>query len=106
MKTEWRWSAEEDEFVDRHVGRAGGDRLAPLSSISIPDRRLGALNEADVGRRLLVDYGMATTLVSVPMPSIVIETMSPCSSVNSGGGTTPAPVIRKQPDGNDVSRVR
>jgi len=48
----------------------------------------------------------ATTFMSVPMPPIEIETTSPCSSVNSGGGTTPAPVIRKQPCGNDVSRVR
>jgi alanine-glyoxylate transaminase/serine-glyoxylate transaminase/serine-pyruvate transaminase len=37
---------------------AEGHRLAPLSSISIPDGRLGALTEADVRRRLLDNYGI------------------------------------------------
>ena len=37
---------------------AEGHRLAPLSSISIPDGRLGPLTEAEVRSRLLVDYGI------------------------------------------------
>jgi alanine-glyoxylate transaminase/serine-glyoxylate transaminase/serine-pyruvate transaminase len=37
---------------------AEGHRLAPLSSISIPDGRLGALTEAEVRTRLLTDYGI------------------------------------------------
>jgi alanine-glyoxylate transaminase/serine-glyoxylate transaminase/serine-pyruvate transaminase len=37
---------------------AEGHRLAPLSSISIPDGRLGALTEAQVRTRLLSDYGI------------------------------------------------
>ena len=37
---------------------AEGHRLAPLSSISIPDGRLGALSEAEVRTRLLGDYGI------------------------------------------------
>ena len=37
---------------------AEGHRLAPLSSISIPDGRLGALTEAEVRNRLLTDYGI------------------------------------------------
>ena len=37
---------------------AEGHRLAPLSSISIPDGRLGALSEAEVRSHLLVDYGI------------------------------------------------
>ena len=37
---------------------ADGHRLAPLSSISIPDGRLGALSEAEVRTRLLGDYGI------------------------------------------------
>lgn len=37
---------------------AEGHRLAPLSSILIPDGRLGALGEADVRSRLLGDFGI------------------------------------------------
>ncbi len=37
---------------------AEGHRLAPLSSISIPDGRLGALDEAEVRSRLLADHGI------------------------------------------------
>ena len=37
---------------------AEGHRPAPLSSISIPDGRLGALTEAEVRTRLLTDYGI------------------------------------------------
>ena len=37
---------------------AEGHRLAPLSSISIPEGRLGSLSEADVRSRLLSDYGI------------------------------------------------
>ena len=42
----------------------------------------------------IVYLGRATGLVSVPMPSIVIETTSPGSSVNGASGTSPAPVSR------------
>lgn len=35
-----------------------GSRLAPLSSISIPDGRLGSLTEAEVRSRLLSEYGV------------------------------------------------
>jgi alanine-glyoxylate transaminase/serine-glyoxylate transaminase/serine-pyruvate transaminase len=35
-----------------------GHRLAPLSSISIPDGRLGTLSEAEVRSQLLADYGI------------------------------------------------
>jgi len=35
-----------------------GHRLAPLSSIVIPEGRLGDADEADVRRRLLADYGI------------------------------------------------
>ncbi|MGA9275432.1 pyridoxal-phosphate-dependent aminotransferase family protein [Ilumatobacter sp.] len=37
---------------------AEGHRLAPLSSIAIPEGRLAALSEADVRTRLLQDYGI------------------------------------------------
>ena len=37
---------------------AEGHRLAPLSSISIPEGRLGTLSEAEVRSRLLADYGI------------------------------------------------
>lgn len=37
---------------------ADGHRLAPLSSISIPDGRLGSTTEADVRTQLLRDYGI------------------------------------------------
>ncbi|WP_420452695.1 pyridoxal-phosphate-dependent aminotransferase family protein [Ilumatobacter sp.] len=37
---------------------AEGHRLAPLSSISIPDGRLGSRSEAEVRSRLLVDFGV------------------------------------------------
>ena len=37
---------------------AEGHRLAPLSSIAIPDGRLGGLTEAEVRTRLLADYGI------------------------------------------------
>lgn len=37
---------------------AEGHRLAPLSSISIPEGRLGALSEAEVRSRLLAEYGI------------------------------------------------
>jgi alanine-glyoxylate transaminase/serine-glyoxylate transaminase/serine-pyruvate transaminase len=37
---------------------AEGHRLAPLSSISIPDGRLGALGEAEVRASLLREYGI------------------------------------------------
>ena len=37
---------------------AEGSRLAPLSSISIPDGRLGSLDEAEVRARLLREFGI------------------------------------------------
>jgi alanine-glyoxylate transaminase/serine-glyoxylate transaminase/serine-pyruvate transaminase len=37
---------------------ADGHRLAPLSSIRIPDGRLGSLSESDVRARLLQEYGI------------------------------------------------
>ena len=37
---------------------AEGHRLAPLSSISIPDGRLGSIGEAEVRSRLLHEYGI------------------------------------------------
>jgi alanine-glyoxylate transaminase / serine-glyoxylate transaminase / serine-pyruvate transaminase len=37
---------------------ADGHRLAPLSSIRIPDGRLGEISEAEVRARLLSDYGI------------------------------------------------
>jgi len=37
---------------------AEGHRLAPLSSIVIPEGRLGSQSEADVRRRLLAEYGI------------------------------------------------
>lgn len=37
---------------------ADGHRLAPLSSISIPDGRLGSTGEAEVRSRLLTEYGV------------------------------------------------
>jgi len=37
---------------------ADGHRLAPLSSITIPDGRLGAASEAEVRSRLLSDFGI------------------------------------------------
>lgn len=48
----------------------------------------------------------ATGFVSVPMPSIVMETTSPSASVKSSGGTMPVPVIRNAPSGWALPRKR
>ncbi len=52
--------AMKDAMVDLgfELFAAEGHRLAPLSSISIPDGRLGELDEATVRSRLLADYGI------------------------------------------------
>ena len=42
---------------------------------------------------------LTTGLVSVPIPSIEIDTESPFSNVKSSGGTTPVPVSKKAPFG-------
>ena len=41
----------------------------------------------------------STGFTSSPIPSIPMRTVSPFSSVNESGGTTPVPVRRKQPKG-------
>ena len=48
----------------------------------------------------------ATGLLSVPMGAIVTRTSSPERRVKASGGTTPVPVMRKQPLGSEVSRNR
>ncbi|MEM1333497.1 MAG: aminotransferase class V-fold PLP-dependent enzyme, partial [Actinomycetota bacterium] len=59
-----RHQAAGDAVKDGMVGlgfelfAAEGHRLAPLSSIRIPDGRLGSTSEAEVRRRLLVEYGI------------------------------------------------
>ncbi|MEP1126445.1 MAG: alanine--glyoxylate aminotransferase family protein [Ilumatobacter sp.] len=52
--------AMKDAMVDLgfELFAAEGHRLAPLSSISIPDGRLGSLDEATVRSRLLADHGI------------------------------------------------
>ena len=47
-----------------------------------------------------------TVLVNVPIPSIVMETTSPASKVNSDGGTIPVPVSNTTPSGNVLLRPR
>jgi hypothetical protein len=54
----------------------------------------GASSTSQAIDQVVASLGRATGLVSVPMPSIVIETTSPGSSVNGASGTSPAPVSR------------